>query len=74
MRYLRPERQRIDSVVLMLPDTSAIESFKVTEESYKETEQILRDQLAVKLAAIDAEQFNDKKNIDKDVSGENGKS
>ncbi|CAK5071366.1 unnamed protein product [Meloidogyne enterolobii] len=67
LRYLRAERQRIDSVVLMLPDTSAIESFKVDEESYKICEQLLRDQLAVKLAAIDAEQFNEKK----ETEGEN---
>jgi len=66
---LRAERQRIDSVVLMLPDTSAIESFKVDEESYKMFEQSLRDQLAVKLAAIDAEQFNN--NEKKETEGEN---
>nr|CAD2171761.1 unnamed protein product [Meloidogyne enterolobii] len=69
LRYLRAERQRIDSVVLMLPDTSAIESFKVDEESYKMFEQSLRDQLAVKLAAIDAEQFNN--NEKKETEGEN---
>nr|CAD2172574.1 unnamed protein product [Meloidogyne enterolobii] len=69
LRYLRAERQRIDSVVLMLPDTSAIESFKVDEEIYKMFEQSLRDQLAVKLAAIDAEQFNN--NEKKETEGEN---
>ncbi|KAL7072465.1 hypothetical protein ACQ4LE_008298 [Meloidogyne hapla] len=72
LRYLRTERQRIDSVVLMLPDTSAIESFKVTDESYKIAEQALRDQLAVKLAAIDAEHFIDEKEKEKGDGGCDG--
>jgi hypothetical protein len=59
LRYLRTERQRIDSVVLMLPDTSAIENFKVTDENFKIIEQALRDQLAFKLSEIDAEQFKE---------------
>lgn len=57
LRYFRVERQRIDSVVLMLPDTSTITEFKVTEESYRAAEQLLRDQLTAKLSALEAEEF-----------------
>jgi hypothetical protein len=57
LSYFRVERQRVDSVVLMLPDTGAVPDFKVTAESFPAAEKVLQDQLAAKLAAIDAEDF-----------------
>lgn len=60
IHYYRAERNRIDNVVLLLPDTSSTSSLMPpTEEAFKQTEEILKAQLAQKLAAIDAEQLPD---------------
>lgn len=58
IHYYRAERNRIDNVVLLLPDTSSNASLMPpTEEAFKQIEETLKDQLAQKLAAIDAEQL-----------------
>lgn len=57
LHYFRPERSRVDSCVLILPDTSAVPNFQVSEEQFGQMEQLLQAQLAAKLAAIDEEQF-----------------
>ena len=56
-RYFRVERNRIDTVVLMLPDISATPGLMPSPESYTLLEEQLKQQLADKLAAIDAEEF-----------------
>ncbi|KAL3110206.1 hypothetical protein niasHT_015809 [Heterodera trifolii] len=57
LHYFRPERSRVDSCVLMLPDTSTITDFQLSDEQYQQTVQKLQDQLASKLSAIDAQEF-----------------
>uniref|UniRef100_A0A183CCW5 SAP domain-containing protein n=1 Tax=Globodera pallida TaxID=36090 RepID=A0A183CCW5_GLOPA len=57
LHYFRPERSRVDSCVLMLPDTSTIPDFQLTVEQYQQAEQKFQEQLATKLSAIDAEEF-----------------
>uniref|UniRef100_A0A915DXN7 SAP domain-containing protein n=1 Tax=Ditylenchus dipsaci TaxID=166011 RepID=A0A915DXN7_9BILA len=54
LHYFRAERNRVDSVVLMLPDTSTL---MPSVTAFAEMEQSLKNQLATKLAAIDAETF-----------------
>lgn len=55
LRYYRAERNRIDSVVLMMPDLAS--GLMPTTEEYKNLEERIQKQLADKLAAIDAEVF-----------------
>lgn len=57
LRYFRPERSRVDSCVLMLPDTSSVPAFQISEEQYQQAELTLQNQLAAKLSAIDEEEF-----------------
>lgn len=55
LRYYRAERNRIDNVVLMMPDLST--GLMPTAEEYKNLEERIQKQLAEKIAAIDAEVF-----------------
>jgi hypothetical protein len=55
LRYYRAERDRIDSVVLMMPDLTV--GLMPTVEEYDNLKQRIQKQLADKLAAIDAEVF-----------------
>lgn len=57
IRYYRVERNRIDSVVLMLPDPNACLGLMPTVEKFKELEEQIKNQLNNKLTAIDAEEF-----------------
>lgn len=63
IRYYRVERNRIDSVVLMLPDPNACLGLMPTVERFKELEELTKNQLNNKLAAIDAEEFVPPPNI-----------
>lgn len=56
-RYFRVERSRVDSVVLLLPDTSVTSIFSISPEQYQQTRERIMKQLSEKLAAIDAEEF-----------------
>lgn len=58
LHYYRLERNRIDNVVLMLPDTNTAPALMPpSEEAFQALEERLKAQLAQKLAAIDAEPF-----------------
>lgn len=57
LKYYRPERNRLDSVVLMMPDLNATPGLMPSPDEYKAIEERLQKQLAEKLATIDAEQY-----------------
>lgn len=57
LRYYRMERNRVDSVTLMLPDLNTMPGLMPSPEEYKAIEDQLKKQLENKLAAIDAEQY-----------------
>lgn len=57
LKYYRPERDRLDTVVLMMPDLNATPGLMPTPDEYKVIEERLQKQLADKLAAIEAEQY-----------------
>lgn len=52
MRYYRSDRNRVDRVTLLLPDTTGIVP---DDESIKVMETVLKDQLQHKLQSIDDE-------------------
>lgn len=58
LHYYRAEKNRVDSVVLMLPDLAASShSLMPSPEAYAQMEERVKAQLAAKIAAIDAEEF-----------------
>jgi len=58
LHYYRAEKNRVDSVVLMLPDLAASShSLMPSPEAYAQMEERVKAQLAAKVAAIDAEEF-----------------
>uniref|UniRef100_A0AC34Q518 SAP domain-containing protein n=1 Tax=Panagrolaimus sp. JU765 TaxID=591449 RepID=A0AC34Q518_9BILA len=57
LEYYRAERDRVDTVVLLMPDTSSISGLMPTPEEHAAIIEELKKQLADKIAAIDAEEF-----------------
>lgn len=51
LRYYRAEKDRVDTTVLLLPDTSAL---MPDEECYREQLAVLKNQLATKISAVEA--------------------
>uniref|UniRef100_A0A7E4VAE0 DBC1 domain-containing protein n=1 Tax=Panagrellus redivivus TaxID=6233 RepID=A0A7E4VAE0_PANRE len=57
LEYYRAERDRVDNVVLLLPDTSSLASLMPSPEVYAATVAKLKEQLAAKISDIDAKEF-----------------
>uniref|UniRef100_A0A914ZV91 SAP domain-containing protein n=1 Tax=Parascaris univalens TaxID=6257 RepID=A0A914ZV91_PARUN len=51
LRYYRAEKDRVDTTVLLLPETSAL---MPDEECYREQLAVLKNQLATKISAVEA--------------------
>lgn len=74
IRYFRVERNRMDSVVLLLPDTNASLGLMPNVEKFKEYEVQIKNQLNKKLAAIDAEEFTPPSSTSPTTNGSNANS
>jgi hypothetical protein len=58
LRYFRVERDRLDHVTLLMPDTGSIPNFSPTADDYQKlVQEILPEQLKQKISQIDAEPF-----------------
>lgn len=65
LHYYRAERQRVDSVVLMMPDVSSTSGLMPTADAFNVVLERIRAQLSSKQAAIDAESFPESEALEK---------
>uniref|UniRef100_A0A914Z9H8 SAP domain-containing protein n=1 Tax=Panagrolaimus superbus TaxID=310955 RepID=A0A914Z9H8_9BILA len=57
LEYYRAERDRVDNVILLMPDTSSMNTLMPTPEQYESIITTLKAQLAEKISAIESEEF-----------------